>query len=300
VISFIVVTWNSAPELADLLRSVERHLAGRCEVVVVDNASTDGTRDVVEDGARLLALDENRGFGAAANAGVRAASHEAVVLLNPDTSLVDDSLPALAELAMALGAIAGPELLNADGTRQPSASARPAGWEAALEAVVPAGLLPPPLRVRVEPWRSARTTSVGWLTGACLAASRSVFLGLGPFDESLHLFGEDLDLGLRARRAGVPLLYAPEVARIVHLGGRSSTRRFPRGDAALKLAARREVVRRRIGPRRERLDLGTQIAFHTTRWLAKRALRRDAQPERDWIGALTASRRGRRSRPRPR
>jgi GT2 family glycosyltransferase len=297
VLSLVVPTWNSAPELPELLRSVEAHLGGRCEVVVVDNASTDGTREAVGAKARLVALGENCGFAVAANAGVRAARHEAIVLLNPDSLLVDASLVALAELAVARNAITGPELLNADGTRQPSASARPATWDAVLEAVAPAVLLPSPLRIRIEPWRSNRTTAVGWLTGACLAAPRSVLLRLGPFDEDLHLFGEDLDLGLRASRAGVPLLYAPDVARVVHLGGRSSARRFPAGDAAPKLAARREVLRSLLGPGRERLDLATQIVFHAGRWLTKTALRRDARRERDWLRALTASARRPRSRP---
>jgi len=292
-LSIVLVTWNSADDIDALLRSIGTHLGDRCDVVIVDNASTDDTLKAVSswDGkATVVALDENRGFGVAANAGVRAAQHEALVLLNPDTFLLDDSLAGLAELAVARQAIVGPELLNADGTRQPSASAPPAGWEVALDAVLPAAIMPSRLRIRCEPWRAARRTEVGWLTGACLAGPRSLLLSLGPFDETLHLYAEDLDLGLRGRRVAIPSVYAPDVARIVHLGGRSAAQRFADAGLSLKLERRRLVVRRHFGRRRERLDFATQCIFHTTRWLAKTLLRRDAWLERTWLRAAAGGR----------
>jgi N-acetylglucosaminyl-diphospho-decaprenol L-rhamnosyltransferase len=259
--------------------------------VVVDNGSTDGSADVVARWRRpatVIRLADNRGFGAACNIGVRRARHPAVVLLNPDTLLVDDSLPALAEFALMTGSLCGPALLDTHGHRQPSASPPPGGWEVIVEAVLPAVVLPTRVRVRAEPWRSARAVEVGWLTGACLAAPRETLLRLGPFDERIHLYGEDMELGLRAREQSVPSMFAPDVARVVHAGGRSASRRFADGGAAAKLRARREVVAERRGLGRARLDFGTQVAFHASRYVAKRALRRDARREQTWLKAWRA------------
>jgi N-acetylglucosaminyl-diphospho-decaprenol L-rhamnosyltransferase len=258
----------------------------------VDNRSEDETVARArewEGPIRVVSLEQNGGFGAAANLGVRDARHEAVVLLNPDTVLVDGSLRDLAGLAAERGALCGPELLNPDGSRQPSASARPGGWEVVVEALVPVALVPAPLRIRCEPWRALRTTEVGWLTGACIAAPRELLLRLGPFDERLDLYGEDLELGLRARDVGIPSLYAPDVARVVHLGERSTAPRFGDARAARKLQARRDVVRDRLGRGRERLDFAAQAVFHAGRFAAKRVLGRPAEREAAW---LRAARRG--------
>lgn len=277
------MTWNSAGELPGLLGSVERHLP-EAEVVVVDSASDDATVEVAR-GARVVALESNRGFGAAANVGVREARNDAVVLLNPDTLLVDGSLADLAALAVRRDALCGPELLDPDGSRQPSASPAPAGWEVVLDALAPAAALPAPLRLRSEPWRARRTVEVGWLTGACIAGRRETLLRLGPFDETLELYGEDLDLGLRARRAGIPSVFAPDVARVVHLGERSTARRLSDARTARKLRARREVVRRHVGAPRERVDFAAQVVFHAGRFAAKRLLGRSTSREAAWLRA---------------
>jgi N-acetylglucosaminyl-diphospho-decaprenol L-rhamnosyltransferase len=293
-ISIVVVTWNSEREIADLLATIDDHLADKeVELVVVDNSSIDATVAVVDVWSgrkQIIRLDDNRGFGAAANVGVREASFDAVVLLNPDSLLVDDSLIELARLALAEQAICGPELLNPDGSRQPSASAKHAGWEGATLAMFPAGALPRRVRVPCEPWRARGRTEVGWLTGACVAAPKQLLTRFGPFDESLGLYGEDMDLGLRARRAGVRSIYAPDVARLIHVGERSTTKRFGEARTARKLANRRLVVRRLLGPAREHADYAAQLLFHASRYAAKSALRRDADRERRWLEAVSNAR----------
>jgi len=109
----------------------------------------------------------------------------------------------------------------------------------------------------------------------------------GPFDESIELYGEDVDLGVRARRMGVASLFAPDVARIVHVGGRSAGKRFDDAGARRKLLTRRVIVRRHFGPRRERYDFACQVAFHASRHASKRLLGRGSTPERAWLRALT-------------
>jgi N-acetylglucosaminyl-diphospho-decaprenol L-rhamnosyltransferase len=268
------------------LASLERHLDEPYEVIVVDNASDDRTVAVAESWSGPLSvvrLGENRGFGAGSNAGVAAANAASVVLLNPDTHLVDGSLLDLAALAVRRRALCGPELLNDDLSRQPSASPVPGGWEVCVDALFPAALMPRPLRELCEPWRARDCVEVGWLTGACIAAPRDLLLELGPFDESIEMYAEDLDLGLRARQRGVPSLFAPDVARVVHVGGRSAASRFPDAGLRLKVANRRIVTRRRLGRRREYADVAAQVAFHGSRWVAKRLLRRDVAREAAWL-----------------
>ena len=287
-LSLVVVTWNSADELRALIASVERELRSDYEIVVIDNASNDDTARVAEAHAatEVVLLDENVGFGAASNMGVRRARHDAVILLNPDTELIDGSLRHLADLAVGRGALCGPEILNSDRSRQPSASSQPAGWEVGLGAVLPARLLPQRLRNRCEPWRAERTITAGWLTGACIAAPRRLLLALGPFDERIHLFAEDMDLGIRARQAGISSLFAPQTARIIHHGDRSSSKRFPDSGLSLRLANRHLVLSRRLGARRAAYDFVCQFAFHSTRLVAKAVIGRQFSRERRWFSAV--------------
>jgi GT2 family glycosyltransferase len=155
-------------------------------------------------------------------------------------------------------------------------------------AFFPAVLMPTWLRFRCEPWRSPTNVDVGWLTGACLVARRDFLLELGPFDERIHLYGEDLDLGIRARRTGARNVYSPDVARVVHLGDRSSQRRFADSGLELSIRNRRLVVQAGFGRGRERFDFGLQVVYHALRWVAKRMLRRDCTREQRWL--TTASR----------
>lgn len=122
--TILVVTWNSAAELPALVESFERHLGSCAELVIVDNASEDGSAAVARElapSARVIELDENVGFGPANNVGVREAATDVVVLINPDTVLVDDSLATLAALARGHDVLVGPRLLNPDGSPQISA-----------------------------------------------------------------------------------------------------------------------------------------------------------------------------------
>ena len=284
--SIVVATWNSAAELPGLLDSAHEHLSTPLEWIFVDNASTDGTLELLDrrvPDATVLPLEENRGFAAANNAGVAAARHEVVVLLNPDVVLIDGSLAELAGLAYETGALCGSRLLNEDGTHQISAHPRPGGVAPLITAFWPGALMPAQIAARADPWRVRRRTRVGWLSAACLAGRADVLRGLGPFDERLHLFGEDTDLGIRATQRGVPSLFAPEVARVVHLGGRSTIQRFDDFGVRRKIDARRWVVRERLGPNRAALDLLTQGLTVSTRLAAKLTSGRDASYERAWL-----------------
>jgi N-acetylglucosaminyl-diphospho-decaprenol L-rhamnosyltransferase len=277
--SVVVVTWQSAGHLAALVESMNRNLAERPELVIVDNDSDDDPESAAprwEGESRFLGLDENRGFGAAANVGVREARGDAVVLLNPDTELLDAGLGELARFALERRALAGPRLLNPDGSPQPSASGPPVGIWPWLGAVVPGSLQPRALLARTEAWRLDCTTRVAWLTGACVAGPRAALLELGPFDPAIEMFGEDLDLCLRADRAGVPSYFHPTACNVLHHSGASAAVRWGRGARSVVALTRRAVLRRAFGARRERAAWLAQRLNLRLRVVAKRALGRDA------------------------
>lgn len=292
-LSIVVVTWRSARDLHRLVGSMVHHLDPDTELVVVDNASGDGVETELRawpGESRFIELDRNVGYGAAANRGVEAAGGEAVVLLNPDTELVDRSLKALARLALERRALAGPRVLGADRRPQPSASGPPTGPWPWLGAFLPGRVQPRPLQARTEPWRLDRTLAVSWLGGACVAAPRATLHELGPFDAAIHLYGEDMDLGLRAQRAEVKSYFCPDVAHVVHYGRGSTSQLLPDGPWELMARNRRAVVRRACGARRERVSQAALLANLGLRVASKRLLGRDTVQDRAALGAALRAR----------
>lgn len=292
--SVVVVTHNSASELRLLLDSLERHLDEPPQTVVADAASQDGTLALAEARAEVVALDENRGFGATCNAGVARASCEVTVILNPDVELLDAGLAGLAGRARGREALLVPRLLNADGSVQRSAHPLPGRPDALLPALVHPRLLPRGLRLRADPWRSESPRVVGWAVAACLAAPTALLRRLGPFDTGQFLFYEDLDLCLRARAQGVATELHPDV-RLVHAGAHSTGPAFGGEPYDLLAARRRQVVGARLGRRALLLDDLSEGLTFATRAGARRLLRRDASAERARLGGLFRARAGRRT-----
>ena len=287
----VTVIHDSAAELPGLLDSLERHLDPRPRVVVVDSGSTDGGAALArERGAEVVELDGNRGFGAGNNAGLERVREPVTALVNPDVELLDDGLARLADLATAREALFVPRLLNADGSVQDSAHPRPGTVKALVPALVPRPLLPPPLRRRYEPWRSETPREVGWAVAACLVARSDLLRRLGPFDPTAFLFYEDMELGLKARREGVPTILRPEI-RLRHLGGASTDRALGTGALDLHARRRREVMARE-GRAARALDDAAELLTHGLRAAGRTLLRRDPEPARRRLRALLRARRG--------
>ena len=271
--AFVTVTHNSAEEVARLAASIDRHLPG-ARLIVVDNASGDDSVAVAEAaGATVIARHDNAGFGVAANQGVAAVTEPVTVLVNPDVELVDASLAALAERAQP-GELLAPLLLNEDGSRQDSVHPRPASAATLLYALLPGAALPGPLRPAVEPWRSTKPRRVAWATAACLVATTETLRDLGPFDPSIFLYAEDLDLGLRAPRT----TFHPE-AQVIHSRAHSTSRAFGGENYDLLARQRRAVVQRNLGPRRAILDDVTELMTFADRALVRRLGGRSARRE---------------------
>jgi GT2 family glycosyltransferase len=274
---------------------MNRELDGDQELIVVDNASSDAPGEATAEWKgehRFIGLEENVGFGAANNVGVGEATGEVAVLINPDTELLDDGLDRLAAAALELGGLVGPRVLNPDGSIQPSASGPEVGAWPWVRALVPATIQPDAVRARTEPYRLDRRLEVTWLRGACVAGPTDVLARLGPFDPALHMFGEDVDLGLRAASAGVRSWFDPVACRIVHHGQGSTMLAYGSREAwrATGTLNWRAALRRAYGPRREWLGWMALRANLRLRLTAKQLLRRATDRDRAAVAAVLSAR----------
>jgi len=230
-LSIVVVTWNSADTIGACLASVRAsRIAGGVEILVIDNASADGTADLVaRDFAdvTLIRSAETLGFARANNRAMAAAVGDSILLLNPDTVLHDpDAIEALrGAMRGSSVAMIGPRLVFADGSHQVG----DAGWRPSTLNMLAHGLglahLWPWVRslYLVRPDRyGARLVAVDWVCGACLLVRRPVVAAAGGLDERLFLYAEDVDWGCRLRGLGHEVGYLPQV-RVTHVQGRSET-----------------------------------------------------------------------------
>jgi len=282
--SFAVITvlHNSAPELAALLDSIDAHLAARPQVICADSGSSDDGAELARAwGAEVVVMDGNPGYGAANNAAFELVREEVTVLLNPDSVLIDDGIARLARMAAERRALLAPQLLNSDRTLQDSAHPLPGGYDAYLAALVVPRLLPTKLRNRLQPFRSATRTEVGWAIGACLAAQTTLLGQLGPFDPDEFLFAEDLDLCLRARALAIPTIFDPSVS-VVHSGAHTSERVREQERLDRQARRRREVILQQLGQASLLRDDRTQALTFATR----AALGRDRARNKMSLAAL--------------
>ena len=288
-IALVTVSHNSERELPALLRSAKAHLP-RARVVVVDSGSTDRSAEIARDhSATVIELGENVGYGRASNAGVAAVEEPVTVLVNPDVELLDGSLSTLAgELTFGRGGpdrLLAPLVLLPDGTRQDVAQAEPGGGAALAIALIPPAAMPGPLRRAACPWTDDKPRRVGWAVGCCIVSRTHTLQRLGPFDERIFLYGEDLDLGLRARDAGIDIWFSPH-ARVLHHRARSSEQAFGGEPFGMLATQRRAVVSERRGKLRARLDDALQALTFADRIAIKTLGRRDTTRERSQLRAV--------------
>jgi N-acetylglucosaminyl-diphospho-decaprenol L-rhamnosyltransferase len=287
-LTIVTVAHNSAAELRRLVASRDAHLPGT-PLIVVDCASRDDSVSAVrgQPGVQVIPLSENLGFGRACNRGLREVASSVVALLNPDVELIDSSLLTLADetqRADRADRLLAPLLLNRNGTRQQTVHPVPSSPSDIIRAVVPPAVLP---GSALAPWRARRPQQVGWAAGAALVASTETLRRLGPFDESIFMYGEDMELGLRAAKAGIMTWFWPST-RVLHAGAHSTDRAFG-GEAFTRLAqARQEAVTRRLGTRRARLDRRVQTVTFASRILYRTLLGRPAERERRQLAATRA------------
>jgi N-acetylglucosaminyl-diphospho-decaprenol L-rhamnosyltransferase len=227
-LSIIIVSWNTRDALRDCLASLPRAVEDLAsEVLVVDNASRDGTPEMVRGefpACRLLESGGNLGFARANNLALAEARGRLLLLLNPDTVCPRGSLAGLVACLDGLPptvAAAGPTLVDDRGRPVASYGDFPAlrmHWFGLLD---PRGCwLPRNLRAGLgrvpEPGRPGGP--VDYLKGACLLLRRSALEQVGPLDERYFLYFEETDWCWRARRAGLRVFHCADV-QVVHLEG---------------------------------------------------------------------------------
>jgi len=229
-VAVLVVNYRAYPALARCLASLMLWLGPDDEVAVVDWVSDARALDPVRarfPGVRWVPRVDNRGFAAGVNLAAAATTAPTLLLLNPD-SVVEG--PVVRGLERWLAdhprcAVAGPQVLDADGQVQASARRFP-GVTTAL-----GGRTSWLTRRFPGNWFARRnlvTTVEGghqvvdWLAGSCLATPRAVFAALGGLDEGFFLYWEDADYGRRATSRGYECHYVPAVGAVRHTGGESS------------------------------------------------------------------------------
>jgi N-acetylglucosaminyl-diphospho-decaprenol L-rhamnosyltransferase len=288
--ALVTVTHNSAVPVERLLRSVDRYLPG-AHVVVVDSGSSDRSAIAARAAApraTVIELGENVGFGRASNAGLELVEAPVTVLINPDVELVDSSLADLAGELLSPGTperILAPSVLSPDGSRQDTGHLDPGSPLLLLKALVPPAALPGPLRALVDPWRSRRSRRVGWAVAACLLAPTATLRRLGPFDERIFMYAEDMDLGLRAAEAGVETIFRPD-ARVVHLDAHSTEVAFGGEPFELLARQRRAVIGEHRGEHAARRDDRIWLLTYLNRIALKTLTRRPTARERRQLAAL--------------
>jgi len=226
--SVVVINHNAGPALVDCLRSVAE---GAAEIVLIDNASSDGSTKLAMDTlptTRLIVNERNTGFAAAANQGVRAATADHVVLLNPDAFASPGAIEALVQ-AMAdhpRAGVVGGLVRNPDGTVQPTKRAFPKLHHAALHGLV--GVVwtnnPGTRAYTLADASFEEPRRVDWVAMTAVAIRREAFEAIGGFDERFFFFVEDVDLCRRLADAGWQVWFEPR-AEFMHIWGGSWTQR---------------------------------------------------------------------------
>jgi len=286
-VAAVVVNHDAGEALLECVASLRAE--GVSEIIVVDNASSDGSAKALaksDPGVELLETGKNLGYGAGANRGLDSLEAEMVLVCNPDVAVHRGALATL-EAALrsdAALAIAGPRIEEPDGTRYPSARRFPSYLDAAghvlLGQIVPGNRFS--RRYRMDDLDPSTPMEVDWVSGACFLARRRALTELGGFDEAYFMYAEDVDLCWRARRAGWGVVYVPGAA-VTHLQGLSTSQHPYRMLVAHHRSAFRFASRSARGWRRGALPavgvlLGVRLAASSAKQALHQRRRKDARP----------------------
>jgi len=255
--SVVITTWNSATVLKRCLDSLETQtLDGPLETLVVDNASTDETLDLLrqrESHLRVIRSSRNLGYSAGMNEGARHATGDVLFLVNSDTEFLDAT--ALQELADAIAqphvGLVAPAYVNADGGMEPTCSGHPGIGKALILTTGAHRALPDRALARLAPseWSHDRSLETECLMGAVLGIRADLFAALGGFWPIVY--ATDGDLAYRVGQRGLAVRYV-HGARVCHIGSHSTNKRWSAGKRAAKVAESELVF----------------LAAHYSRWRA--------------------------------
>ena len=228
-LSIGIISYNTKEMLGDCLKSIADqggdYLAN---TTVIDNASNDGSQQLVKDGfstVKLIENKENQGFAKAANQAIKKSDGDMVVVLNTDTVLHENSLENLIDFMKSCpqaGAV-GPLLLNPDGSNQASGRRFPSFFDASIHAFL--GVVAPnnryTRRYKLLDWDRNNKREVDWISGAAICLRKKAAQDVGLFDERYFMYVEDMDLCYRLWENGWKVFLLPE-AKVTHHIGQSS------------------------------------------------------------------------------
>jgi hypothetical protein len=220
MLSIVIVSFNARTDLVNCLLSLKKNPPSLPhEIIVVDNASTDGSPQAAQQiaGVRVIEMGRNAGFAAANNVGIREGRGDVLLLLNSDTLVPPGAIDALSGKLAATpsAAIAGPRLVDGEGHPELSFGRMISPFNELRQ------------KRRAADWierETAREQFVDWVSGACLLVYRADAERAGLLDERFFLYTEDVDFCHAVRSLGRKVLFTP-VATITHLRGRSRSSR---------------------------------------------------------------------------
>ena len=272
-LSVLIVSYNTKALTLECVASVIRETRDVAyEIIVVDNASTDGSADAIAKEfpeVHVIASEKNLGFAGANNYAAARARGRTLLLLNPDTVVLDRAVDRLFEFARHHAGIVGGRTLFADGRLNPSSCwGRPTPWSVFCLATGAASAWRRSRFFNPEglgSWQRDDDRQVDIVSGCFLMLERSLWDRLAGFHLDFFMYGEDADLCLRAAGLGAPSWVCGE-ARIVHYGGASER---VRADKMVRLfTARVQLYERHWPPRWRSFGVHMHDLWAATRWLA--------------------------------
>jgi N-acetylglucosaminyl-diphospho-decaprenol L-rhamnosyltransferase len=262
----VVVSYNTAHLMTDCLDSLDKE-RGTLEqqVIVIDNGSSDGSVETIRKwhDVELIDAGENLGFGRAVNRAAATADAEFLVLLNPDTVVLDHAIERLVAFARARPGhgLYGGRAVHRDGSYEKSSCwGLPTVWSMTCFALGLTTFRPGSARFDPESlgdWKRDSVRQVGIVSGCLLLVPLALWRDLGGFDERYFMYGEDADLAFRVRAAGMCPIITPEACIVHDVGGASKSR----GDKLVLLFhGKATLLRDHFSGWRRQLVLGELVA----------------------------------------
>jgi N-acetylglucosaminyl-diphospho-decaprenol L-rhamnosyltransferase len=278
-VSILIISFNTRALTLDSLASVVAQT--RCvsyEVIVVDNASSDGSADAIAEQypqVRLVRLQQNIGFARANNLAAKEAAGDFLLLLNPDTVVLDGAVQKALQFARGQSGeiVVGARTFFKDGSlNYNSCHGQPTPWSLLCQASGLTSIFRKSAIFAPESlgsWRRDTQREVDAVSGAFLLISRKLWNTLNGFDESFFMYGEDTDLCLRAWKAGAKCVLRPDVT-LIHYGAASDR---VRPDKMVRLfRAKVQLLLKHWRPSSVRFGVGMLKAAAFSRMLATGAV----------------------------
>lgn len=230
-VSIIIISFNTKELLSQCIKSVLKQRGNlSTEIIVVDNNSKDGSVEMLESSfpmVQIIKNKTNRGFAAANNQAMAAAKGEFVLLINPDTIVLDRAIPKAVAFAQSRpeAAVVGCKVLNPDGTTQPTCFMFPSVLNLILSSTYLYKLFPGNRffgREKMTWWNRETIQQVDVVSGCFMLVRREAIKQVGMMDEDFFFYAEETDWCYRFKKKGWKLLFTPE-AQIIHYWGASSS-----------------------------------------------------------------------------